>query len=72
MSLDSANQLLVVSLDGVSIQMKVIKTKFIVMYLGNNKDELVLSIHVSNPDSEVLMKSIFGMIGDRLKKFHEL
>jgi hypothetical protein len=72
LSLDSVNQLLVVSLDDGPIQMRGIKTKFSVKDLGDNKAELFISTDVSNPDAGVMMKSIFEMIGDGLKKFHEL
>lgn len=72
LSLDSANQLLVVSLDDGPIQLRGIKTNFSVKDLGDNKAELFISTDVSNPDAGIMIKSIFEMIGDGLKKFHEL
>ena len=70
--IDPKNQLLIVSLDDGPIQMRGMKTKFRVKDLGNDKAELLISADVSNPDAGSMMKSIFEMIGDGLKKFHEL
>lgn len=71
-SLNPANQSLIVSLDDGPIQLRGMKTKFVVKDLGDNKVELFISTDINNPDAGTMIKSIFEMIGDGLKRFHEL
>ena len=69
--LDDANQSLTISLDEGPIQMKGMKFTFVVKNLGEDKSDLTISTNVENPDSISIAKSIFGITGEGLKKFHE-
>ena len=71
-SLDEQNQSMVVSIDDGPIQMRGMKTKFEVKSIDEKKALLSISTDVINPDAGVMFQSVFEMIGDGLKKFHEL
>jgi len=71
-SLDDSNQSLVVSLDDGPIQMRGMKFSFVVKSLDNGKSNITISTNVENPDAEGMVKNLFAMIGQGLKKFHEL
>ena len=69
--LDDENQMLKISLDEGPIQLKGMKFTFAVKNIGNGKSDIVLSADVGNPDAAGTAKTIFSMIGQGLKKFHE-
>jgi len=71
-SLDDSNQSLVISLDDGPIQMRGMKFSFVVKSLDNGKSNITISTNVENPDAEGMVKNLFAMIGQGLKKFHEL
>lgn len=70
--LDEANQSLIVSLDNGPIKMKGMNFKFIVNNIDEGKSELIISTNVDNPDAAGMVKSIFGMLGEGLRKLHEI
>ena len=69
--LDESNRLLTVSLDEGPIQVKGMKFTFVVKSQGADTSEVVMSTDVDNPDAAGMAKTIFSMIGQGLKKFHE-
>ncbi len=71
-SLDEENQSMIVSIDDGPIQMRGMKTKFEVKSIDDKKALLAISTDVQNPDAGAMVQSVFEMIGDGLKKFHEL
>ena len=71
-SLNEDTQTLVISLDEGPIQLKGMKTNFGVKNLEDKKAMLTISTNVNNPDAGIMIKSVFEMIGEGLKKFHEL
>jgi hypothetical protein len=70
--LDESNYTLVVSFDDGSIQMRGMKFSFVVKNLDDGKSDLTISTNVVNPDAAGMAKNLFAMIGQGLKKFHEL
>jgi len=48
------------------------KFSFVVKSLDNGKSNITISTNVENPDAEGMVKNLFAMIGQGLKKFHEL
>jgi len=70
--LDDSNHTLVVSLDDGPIQMRGMKFSFVVKNLDDEKSDLTISTNVENPDAAGMAKNLFAMIGQGLKKFHEL
>jgi hypothetical protein len=70
--LDDSNHSLTVSLDDGPIQMKGMKFTFVVKSQGEGKSNITISTNVENPDAAGLAQNIFAMIGQGLKKFHEL
>jgi hypothetical protein len=69
--LDEQNQILKISLDEGPIQLKGMKFTFSVKNTGNGKSDIIISTDVGNPDAAGTAKTIFSMIGQGLKKFHE-
>jgi len=69
--LDDPNQILKVSLDEGPIQLKGMKFTFMVKSIGQDKSNITISTDVGNPDAAGTAKTIFSMIGQGLKKFHE-
>ncbi len=69
--LDDSNHSLTISLDEGPIQMKGMRFTFVVKNLGEGKSDLTISTNVENPDAADMAKSIFGITGQGLKKFHE-
>ena len=70
--LDDSNHSLTVSLDDGPIQIKGMKFTFVVKSQGDGKSNVTISTNVENPDSAGMAQNIFAMIGQGLKKFHEL
>ena len=70
--LDDSNHTLVVSLDDGPIQMRGMKFSFVVKNLDDEKSDLTISTNVENPDAASMAENLFAMIGQGLKKFHEL
>ena len=70
--LDDSNHTLVVSLDDGPIQMRGMKFSFVVKSLDNGKSDITISTNVENPDAASMAENLFAMIGQGLKKFHEL
>ena len=70
--LDDSNHTLVVSLDDGPIQMRGMKFSFVVKSLDNGKSDVTISTNVENPDAASMVENLFAMIGQGLKKFHEL
>ena len=69
--LDEQNQILKVSLDKGPIQLKGMNFTFEVKNIGSGKSNIIISTDVGNPDAAGTAKTIFSMIGQGLKKFHE-
>ncbi len=70
--LDDSNHSLIVSLDDGPIQIKGMKFTFVVKSQSEGKSTITISTSVENPDSAGMAESIFVMIGQGLKNFHEL
>jgi hypothetical protein len=70
--LDESNHSLIVSFDNGPIQMKGMKFSFVVKSLDNGKSDVTISTNVENPDAAGMAKNLFVMIGQGLKKLHEL
>jgi hypothetical protein len=70
--LDDSNHSLIVSLDDGPIQMRGMKFSFVVKSLDNGKSDVTISTNVENPDAAGMAKNLFVMIGQGLKKLHEL
>ena len=47
-------------------------SSFVVKSLDGEKSDLTISTNVENPDAAGMAKNLFAMIGQGLKKFHEL
>lgn len=69
--LDDSNHLLIVSLDEGPIQIKGMKFTFVVKSQGEHKSDIIISTDVGNPDAASMVNTIFDMIGQGLKRFHE-
>jgi len=69
--LDDSNHSLTISLDRGPIQMRGMKFTFVVKNLSEGKSDLTISTNVENPDAANMAKSLFGITGQGLKKFHE-
>ena len=52
--------------------MRGMKFSFVVKNLDDEKSDLTISTNVENPDAAGMAKNLFAMIGQGLKKFHEL
>ena len=68
---DEQNQILKVSLDDGPIQLRGMKFTYALKTAGNGKSNFTISTNVGNPDAANTAKTIFSMIGQGLKKFHE-
>ena len=68
---DDSNQLLQVSLDEGPIQLKGMRFTFLVENIDEDKSSITIKTNVGNPDAANSAKTIFSMIGQGLKKFHE-
>jgi hypothetical protein len=71
-ALNDSNHSLIVSLDDGPIRLKGMKFTFVVKSQGEGKSNITISTNVENPDAAGLAQNIFAMIGQGLKKFHEL
>ena len=71
-TLEMLDDSLIVSLDEGPIQIKGMKFTFVVKSQSEGKSTITISTSVENPDSAGMAESIFVMIGQGLKKFHEL
>ena len=70
-SLDDVHRSMTVKLEDGPIQMRGMKFTYNVKKLDNGKSDLLLFTDVENPDAASMAKSIFSLIGQGLKKFHE-
>jgi hypothetical protein len=70
--LDGTNHSITISLDDGPIQMKGMKFTFMVRSMGKERSEITISTNVENPDAAGMVKSIFAMMCQGLKNFHEL
>jgi hypothetical protein len=52
--------------------MRGMKFSFVIKNLGDEKSDLTISTDVENPDAAGMAKNLFALIGQGLKKFHEL
>ena len=68
---DDSNQTLQVSLDEGPIQLKGMKFTFSLKKIYEKKSNFIISTNVMNPDSAGTAKTIFSMIAQGFKKFHE-
>ncbi|MDH3277381.1 MAG: hypothetical protein OEL77_00115 [Nitrosopumilus sp.] len=69
--LDEKNKILTVCLDEGPIQIRGMKFTFTVKSTGDGKSNFTISTDVGNPDAAGAAQTIFSMIGQGLKKFHE-
>jgi len=69
--LDDSNHSLTVFLDEGPIQIKGMRFTFVVKSQGEGKSGITMSTNVENPDAAGMAKTLFAMIGQGLKKFHE-
>ncbi|MFZ8908456.1 MAG: SRPBCC family protein [Nitrosopumilaceae archaeon] len=70
-SLDDARRSMTVKLEDGPIQMRGMKFTYNVKKRDDEKSDLLLYTDVENPDAASMAKSIFSLIGQGLKKFHE-
>ena len=71
-NLDETKHTFTTSLDDGPIQIKGMNFTFSLNPTGKNKTNLTISTNVTNPDSQIIAKNFFEMIGQGLKKLHEL
>ena len=71
-SLDDANHSMTVKLNDGPIQIRGMTFTYIVKKIEDGKSNLLLFTDVENPDAASMAKSIFSLIGQGLKKFHEM
>ena len=71
-SLDDENYLMTVKLLDGPIQLRGMTFTYNVKKIDDTKSDLVIFTDVENPDAGSMAKSIFALIGQGLKKFHEL
>lgn len=69
---DDLNHFFVVSLDDGPIQIRGMNFTFSLKSHGDKKSNLTMSTDVVNPDAQSMAKNLFEMIGQGLKKIHEL
>jgi carbon monoxide dehydrogenase subunit G len=70
--LDNSNYSLTVSLNDGPIQMRGMKFVYDVKGNTENISDVTISTNVENPDAAAMAKNFFAMIGQGLKKYHEL
>ncbi|MFB5647214.1 MAG: hypothetical protein ACE5RO_03620 [Candidatus Nitrosomaritimum yanchengensis] len=71
-SLDDVNYFMTVKLLDGPIQLRGMTFTYNVIKIDDNKSDLVIFTDVENPDAGSMAKSFFALIGQGLKKFHEL
>lgn len=71
-TLDNSNHILTISLDDGPIQMRGMKFNYDVKSNGENISDVTISTNVENPDAAAMAKNFFELIGQGLKKYHEL
>ncbi len=71
-SLDDQNHTLTVKIKDGPIQMRGMNFTYNVRKTEEGKSDLIISTSAVNPDARFMAKSIFSLIGQGLKKFHEL
>ena len=71
-SLDDTNHSMTVKLNDGPIQIRGMTFTYIVKKIEDGKSNLLLFTDVENPDAASMAKSIFSLIGQGLKKFHEM
>ena len=71
-SLDDANYFMTVKLLDGPIQLRGMTFTYNVKKIDDVNSDLVIFTDVENPDAGSMAKSIFALIGQGLKKFHEL
>ena len=70
--LDDENHLMDVKLLDGPIQLRGMNFSYQVKKIDDAKSNLIISTEVENPDAGSMANSFFGLIGQGLKKFHEL
>jgi carbon monoxide dehydrogenase subunit G len=70
--LDNSNHSLTISLNDGPIQMRGMKFVYDVKGDTENISDVTISTNVENPDAAVMTKNFFALIGQGLKKYHEL
>lgn len=70
--LDESNHSFTTTLDEGPIQIRGIKFNYLLKSQGKNISNLTISTNVVNPDAQFMVKNIFEMIGQGLKKIHEI
>jgi hypothetical protein len=71
-SLDDDNYFMTVKLLDGPIQLRGITITYNVRKINEDKSDLVIFTEVENPDAGSMAKSFFALIGQGVKKFHEL
>jgi carbon monoxide dehydrogenase subunit G len=70
--LDNSNHSLTISLNDGPIQMRGMKFVYDVKGDTENISDVTISTNVENPDAAAMAKNFFALIGQGLKKYHEL
>ena len=68
---DDSHSMTVKMLDG-PIRLRGMKFNYRLKKIEEDKSDLEISTDIENPEAESVAKSIFALIGQGLKKFHEL
>ena len=71
-SLDEKKHFMTVKLEDGPIQLRGMKFTYNVKKISDDRSDLLLLTDVENPDAGNMAKSIFSLIGQGLKKFHEM
>jgi len=69
---DESNHYFVISMDDGPIQIRGMNFTFSLKNQGNKKTKITISTDLINPDAQFMAKNLFEMIGQGLKKIHEL
>ena len=69
---DESNYSFVISMDDGPIQIRGMNFAFSLKDQGNKKTKITISTDLINPDAQFMAKNLFEMIGQGLKKIHEL
>ena len=70
--LDDQNHSLLISLDDGPVQIRGMKFNFDVKSLNEKLCNVTISTNVENPEAGAMAENIFSMIGQGLKKYHEM
>ena len=69
---DESKRYFTTLLEDAPIQIKGMQFNFLLSSKGEKKSTLTMSTSVVNPDSQSMAKNFFEMIGEGLKRIHEL